>query len=1151
MICLNNNFKKGISPVVAMSLMLVVAVSSVVFFQGWFGNFSSQLFVDAEVQGDFTGASGSLGKISSQELVGDVFYFNAGQNSTINKIEINGVECDNVSASFSGLSKINLADCLKNVSSAKANVVVFTDFGIFETYEFIDTEIVSLNSGSNNISAGDLYPLDNLANYVANYTYVISSVWDGEGIPPPPPPPIMKYDYSLETFEGHNTVRVNLNLSSNGFGKMKFSFNDDVTLSSVYVKSDCGDNDVSITFTQSTDFDSLGEYGTFPYTEGAFYSPTTFEGYTENEAKEYENYFSYPYVELNNFVKLPFNKYFENNDEVLVSFGGFSPNGDSCYMEFYFEEDVDVLETFMTAIDALQSYSLASFSTINMDLSNIQLDNYNSITTNEYYLRELKTGMFNSKLYFPGGLASSGNELMSFDGSSFNLEKNLNFQTKDSNPIVEGKSNDGSLYIKYNFPRPYKLYKYKSGVLTEMTIDGGREAGSINEIFTYGGEEYILMDYPTTNSNANLFRVDGTNLVEVTDSSQATLMGDASGFVELNGKMYFGAQSFSPSQSSFYSFNGTDVVKSYTFATHTYGIYDITKYNNEILFTHRHPTTGTEIYRSDGETYSTIVKDIIVGSGQSAPAFIGEIAGELYFRTNNDFIRKLNSSLDVIDIKDFDYYKDSAIINNKLYFSGRENDDGIGNELYIYDGSIWSNLDLKSGLSGSTPDDLTFFDDKVFFTTSSLHSTVNLYYIDNLNVLHNASELGNIGLSFDDMTFSSFYSGVDVNDFVFTGDHSQYGREVYVYDLVSNNVSLLVDYNGEEYGSDPDNFVIENGKLYLTAAEEIYEIDNSNNYNKIGDKSVISYSSPDVLHFYDGKLYFTDGVSGYGTELFRLDGNVTNLAVDLKSGSSSGSPSNLFNFEGNMYFSGESSSSFGKELYKYDGASAIRVSDLSTGSADSYPQKFTEYNGKMYFVARVSGFSDYTLVSYDGSSISILNNDFGGVDVSGQFKYLFVYDNKLFFIYSGEEDGDNIGYFDGTNIYGISPINSKISDLKAIVTNGELYLVNEYRNMDWDYFYELHYFNNSIMNYSLVSTLTYPTYNAISRTFYSLSNGIYTTYLDNVNNVHKVIFFDPITKKEYDLGSDISGFNDLGSIFVELAGKQYMLYTNEFSGGES
>ena len=136
---INENFKKAVSPVVATALLLVVAVTSVVFFQGWFNEFSSSTFTDVESQ---TGTSNSV-KIES--LVGENLYINSGKNSSINSIQVNGVDC-NYNGYVNGLGKINISFCLENVSGL-ANILVVTGDKILESYSYVDGSSGSFSSG--------------------------------------------------------------------------------------------------------------------------------------------------------------------------------------------------------------------------------------------------------------------------------------------------------------------------------------------------------------------------------------------------------------------------------------------------------------------------------------------------------------------------------------------------------------------------------------------------------------------------------------------------------------------------------------------------------------------------------------------------------------------------------------------------------------------------------------------------------------------------------------------------------------------------------------------------------------------------------------------------------------------------------------------
>ena len=81
--------KKGVHPVIAVSLLLVVSVISVVGFQGWFTSFSSNVLVDAESESYSTNS-----QIGVEELIGNDLYISAGGNTTINSILIGGVNCN-------------------------------------------------------------------------------------------------------------------------------------------------------------------------------------------------------------------------------------------------------------------------------------------------------------------------------------------------------------------------------------------------------------------------------------------------------------------------------------------------------------------------------------------------------------------------------------------------------------------------------------------------------------------------------------------------------------------------------------------------------------------------------------------------------------------------------------------------------------------------------------------------------------------------------------------------------------------------------------------------------------------------------------------------------------------------------------------------
>ena len=130
--------KKGIGPVVATALLLVVAVVSVVGFQGWFQTFSSNLFVDIEQRGSISHLD-----LGIETLVGSNLYIKAGSGLNITSVSIDGNDCG-VSGIYYNMSSIDVSDCLESVSTSTPEIVLVTDKGV-------SSKIVFISGSSNNL----------------------------------------------------------------------------------------------------------------------------------------------------------------------------------------------------------------------------------------------------------------------------------------------------------------------------------------------------------------------------------------------------------------------------------------------------------------------------------------------------------------------------------------------------------------------------------------------------------------------------------------------------------------------------------------------------------------------------------------------------------------------------------------------------------------------------------------------------------------------------------------------------------------------------------------------------------------------------------------------------------------------------------------
>lgn len=140
------NYKKGISPVIATALLIVVSVVAVVGFQQWYSSYESILLSDTEQK-----SSSSIRNVNIEYISDDGFIYikNGGVNLTIKNIKINENLCDiNETLTF-GLNPVDISTCLNSFETI-SDVVIITDKGIIEkkifTGKIDDTSFEILSS---------------------------------------------------------------------------------------------------------------------------------------------------------------------------------------------------------------------------------------------------------------------------------------------------------------------------------------------------------------------------------------------------------------------------------------------------------------------------------------------------------------------------------------------------------------------------------------------------------------------------------------------------------------------------------------------------------------------------------------------------------------------------------------------------------------------------------------------------------------------------------------------------------------------------------------------------------------------------------------------------------------------------------------------
>lgn len=125
--------KKAIGPVIATSLLIVVAVASIVGFQGWFNSFESSTFTDIEQK------NSDETSISIEGVVGNNLYLKKNSNKnnlSIIDVKMNGNSCS-ISGNYSSkINELDLSSCDAYKTAGKNEITVVSNNKVINNYFF-------------------------------------------------------------------------------------------------------------------------------------------------------------------------------------------------------------------------------------------------------------------------------------------------------------------------------------------------------------------------------------------------------------------------------------------------------------------------------------------------------------------------------------------------------------------------------------------------------------------------------------------------------------------------------------------------------------------------------------------------------------------------------------------------------------------------------------------------------------------------------------------------------------------------------------------------------------------------------------------------------------------------------------------------------
>jgi gliding motility-associated-like protein len=350
-----------------------------------------------------------------------------------------------------------------------------------------------------------------------------------------------------------------------------------------------------------------------------------------------------------------------------------------------------------------------------------------------------------------------------------------------------------------------------------------------------------------------------------------------------------------------------------------------------------------------------------------------------------------------------------TIFEGKVFFNA--NDGSNGSELWVYDGTNATLLDINPGPSGSNPEprsvaprEETFvtMGNFVYFIADNGTNGIELWRTDGTTVTMIADINPGAGSSEPKDLF------VWGDEIYFSADNGTNGYELYKTD--GTTVTPFPEVRTIPSGNaNPHGFTPFNGELYFTTLTDLgHKICKTDGLTVTVVHDVSSAGEFTVL---GNELFFiADRLTGEGRELFKTDGTTLSLVADINPGAS-GSDARFFTVWGNEIYFVANNGTNGYELWKTDGTTTTMVWDIEPGAGNSYPNNLLVYNNRLYFNAD-NATTGKELCYFDGTNGTIIDSNPGTAD--GDPRYLSIFDNELYYAVNDGTNGTELWKTDGT-----------------------------------------------------------------------------------------------------------------------------------------
>ena len=430
--------------------------------------------------------------------------------------------------------------------------------------------------------------------------------------------------------------------------------------------------------------------------------------------------------------------------------------------------------------------------------------------------------------------------------------------------------------------------------------------------------------------------------------------------------------------------SGTEIVFDAN-AAGVYGLERLTESGGKLFFTAYQidtdpgpgdNATGQELWVSNGTSAGTmLLLDINpdqTSYGGEGPQELTDHNGTLFFTSydasfNRDLWQSNGTTATTIKVADLDDLTTSELssIGTDLFFAAETTTDGL--ELYVYDGSTTSLIDVNPGIGSSSPTEITEFGGLAYFSANDGSGTRNLF-------------------SSNGTTFSAVGTGISspaeltvVGSSLFFAADGASGRELYRTDGTTNTLVEDIVAGGS---SNPSKLTESGGRLYFSADEPTST---------------------------GRELWTTVELGTPATTEMLVD---SRTGVDLGGSPLDGNPEDLFEIGGTLYFTTLDGAA-DRELWTSNGTPVTtnELKDINPTTKDADVEQLVVSGSEIYFVASDGINGDAVWVADTNTPGSVTMIDVTPGTAAESIRGLSLQDGSIWFYNNLGGDGSNGGTY--------------------------------------------------------------------------------------------------------------------------------------------